>query len=269
MTSLSSVPADDIEGAARLIEQEGCVLLEETIPPQEAAELAELVLSSPLRAPGVKKYEFVLSLLNHDSRFVQLVTHPSVLELARRLIGGRTEPSPTFFTWPPEDQIRLGSIDGLVAYPGSEPGPWHLDSPMGQLNSDRPVPDFPIGVNFFWILTPFTEETGATRAMPGSHRDRQLPPATSDDLEGQAVCCGSPGSVVIMPNNVWHAAGANRSDQPRVGVAAFYQPWWVGRLTMDVHPVRRDVWEKLPADAQALTKHQLDWNMDFQGEIIE
>ena len=36
---------------------------------------------------------------------------------------------------------------------------------------------------------------------------------------------------------------------------------------MDIFPIDREVWEKLPADAQALTKHQLEWNTDFQGEV--
>lgn len=267
MPAMQTLPAHEIERALQAIETDGFVLLEDAISSVEAAELAELVLSSPERAAGVRGYEFVVSLLNYDIRFQKLVTHPSVLELTRQLIGGRTEPGSQFFTWPVEDQVRLGSVDGLLAHPGSEPGNWHLDSPMGQLNPARPVPDFPIGVNSFWILTPFTKETGATRAMPGSHKLRRLPPATNDSLAGEMVCCGSPGSVVIMPNTVWHAAGSNGSKQPRVGVAAFYQPWWVGRLTMDMYPVSRDVWKTLSPEAQALTRHQLDWNTDFQGAL--
>ena len=142
-----------------------------------------------------------------------------------------------------------------------------MDPPMGQLNPSRPLPDFPIAVNAIWILTPFREETGATRVLPGSAQMRRLPPATRDPLAGQIVCSGAPGSVLIVPNTTWHAAGANRSDAPRVAVASNYQPWWIGRLTMDIYPIRREIWERLPPDAQALTKHQLDWNMEFRGEL--
>ena len=74
---------------------------------------------------------------------------------------------------------------------------------------------------------------------------------------------------MIVPTTVWHAAGANCSSESRVGLAVNYQPWWVGRLTMDIYPIERAVWEKLPADAQALTKHQLEWNTDFSGELTE
>ena len=38
---------------------------------------------------------------------------------------------------------------------------------------------------------------------------------------------------------------------------------------MDVYPIREDVWERLPPEAQALTKHQLEWNTDFSGELAE
>lgn len=72
---------------------------------------------------------------------------------------------------------------------------------------------------------------------------------------------------MIIPNTVWHAAGSNRSKQPRVAVACNYQPWWVGRLTMDIFPINPDVWEQLPPAAQALTKHQLEWNTDFRGKV--
>lgn len=261
------VASDDVQQAIEAIDSDGCVVLEDAVSESEAAALAELVLSSPTRAPGVSGYEFVVCLLNHDLRFLKLAMHPTVLDLARHLLGGRTEPAPNAFAWPAEDQVRLGSVDGLVAHAGSDPGWWHMDSPMGQLNQSRPLPDFPILVNAIWMLTPFREDTGATRVLPGSQRFRRLPPATQEALEGQIHCCGPPGSVVVLPNTVWHAAGTNQTQQPRVAVACNYQPWWVGRLTMDVYPIDRGVWKKLPPEAQALTKHQLEWNTDFRGEL--
>lgn len=260
---MSIVSAQDVSCAMEVIEKDGYVILENAVSTQVAEELAELVTNVQQRAPGVSGYEFVLCLLNHDQRFLELAMHPTVLALAKHLLGGRTEPSPVFFTWPPEDQVRIGSIDGLVAHPGSDLGWWHVDSPMGQLNNSRPLPDFPVLVNAIWALTPFTEETGATRVVPESHKKRQLPPPTKGTLENQVCCTAPPGSVVVVPNTLWHAAGSNTSDEARIGVACNYQPWWVGRLTMDIYPISREVWENLPPDAQALTKHQLDWNTDF------
>ena len=260
------VASDDVQQAVEAIASDGCVVLENAVSESVAADLTELVLSSPTRTPGVSGYEFVVCLLNHDQRFLQLAMHPTVLELARHLLGGRTEPAPNAFAWPAEHQVLLGSVDGLVAHAGSDPGWWHMDSPMGQLNQSRPLPDFPIIVNTIWMLTPFREETGATRVLPGSQHFRHLPPATQEALDGQVHCSASPGSVLVVPNTVWHAAGTNQTDQPRVAVACNYQPWWVGRLTMDAYPIDREVWEKLPPKAQALTRHQLEWNTEFRGQ---
>ena len=265
---MKTVPADDAGRAQEAVDEDGVVLLEGAIPESDAAELAELVLSSPERAPGVPGFEFTPTLLNQSTRFLELVTHPTVMALARHLLGGRTEPAPNAFAWPEEDQIRLnGCGSGLIAHPGSDPGWWHLDAPMGQLNPSRPLPDFPIVVSAFWILTPFNELTGATRVVPGSHRRRHMPPATQEPLEDQVFCTGDPGSAIIVPNTLWHAAGANRSSGPRVAASCGYHPWWIGRLTMDHYPIRRDVWESLPPVAQALTKHQLEWLTDFRGEL--
>ena len=266
---MTRISADDIPRAIEALETDGYVVLENAVSADLAADLAESVMRAPQRAPGVTGYEFVLCLLNHDIRFLQLAMHPTVLELAGFLLGGRTEPAPNAFAWPTEDQLRLGSVDGLMVHGGSEAGWWHMDSPMGQLNQSRPLPDFPVLMNAIWMLTPFNERTGATRVFPGSHHHRRLPPPTQDFVEGEVFCCGSPGTVAIIPNTIWHAAGANRTKQPRIGVACNYQPWWIGRLTMDTYPVSREVWETFPPKAQQLTKHQLEWNTDFRGELRE
>ena len=267
--SLPSCPADDLSAASKALSRHGFVILTDAVPEDVAADLAERVLAAPQRAPGVAGYEFVVALLNTDQKFLQLAMHPTVLALARQVLAGRAEPALNAFAWPVEDQVRLGTVDGLVAHPGSALGAWHMDSPMGQLSPERPLPDFPIIVNAIWMLTPFREETGATRLVPGSQDRRALPPPVCDALPDQCICSGQPGSVLVLPNTIWHAAGANRSPLPRVAVACNYQPWWVGRLTMDMYPIEREVWERLPADAQALTRHQLSWDTDFRGILAD
>ena len=265
---MPSVAADDVAAALRAIEDDGYVVLENAISSDTAGELAESVLQAPDRTAGVKGYFFTANLLNHDRGFVDLILHPSVLAIARHLLGGRTVEAPNAFAWPEADQVRLGTIDGLVAGPGCEPGWWHQDSPMGQLNPARPLPDFPIVVNFLWMLTPFTERTGATRVKPHSQHCRKLPSPSQQKLDDQVLCCGEPGSVVVIPNTVWHASSGNQSNEPRVAAACFYQPWWTGRFHKDVYPVRKEIWQTLPPDAQALTKHHLDWNTDYHGDLL-
>ena len=162
------VASEDVPQAIEAIDSDGCVVLKNAVSESEAAALAELVLSVSTRAPGVSGYEFVVCLLNHDLRFLKLAMHPTVLALARHLLGGRTEPAPNAFAWPPEHQVLLGSVDGLIAQAGSDLGWWHMDPPMGQLNQSRPLPDFPIMVNAIWMLTPDTRIARKPALPPSS-----------------------------------------------------------------------------------------------------
>ena len=264
---MQHIDAQDIAGAQRALDQDGLLVLTDAISAAEASAFAARILAAPERGPGVSGHEFVPMLLNLDQSFQQLAGHPSLLALAHYLLGGRTEPADNAFAWPVDDQIRLCNFDGLIAHPGCQGGFWHMDSPMGQLNPRRQLPDFASAINFIWILTPFSPFTGGTRVVMGSEKRRQLPPATRDSLPGELSTEAPPGSVLVVPNTVWHSAGSNQSLSPRIGLACVYQPWWLGRLTMDSYPVRPDVWETLDPPIQALTKHQLTWNTDFRGEL--
>ena len=71
---------------------------------------------------------------------------------------------------------------------------------------------------------------------------------------------GGAGSVAILCNTTWHAAGANTSAEPRVGLACSYIPWYLGRVTMDLVPISPTVHATLhTAEGRALTRHMLGW----------
>ena len=249
-----------IDSAIQDLEEKGYAVLEGLIPETRASQFADRVLEFPNPEEPMAGYRIARGLLNFDAQFADLVAHPVALEITRYLIGGRTEAAKNAFAWPEDDRVRLAIVDAVIADPGSEPGWWHVDPPMAQsVRQDSPLPDFPLVVNVFWILTPFAAETGATRLMPGSHRWRKMPPETCDDLEGQDYLTAPVGSLAIVPNTQWHAAGKNQSDQSRIAVACVFTPWWIGQMSGAAQPIERHVWNELPADVQALTKHQLHW----------
>lgn len=250
----------DLDTTLEHIEEHGYALLEGLIPEERAAQLAETVLRVSTDTPAVDGYAPSRALLNHDAAFAELMIHPFVLNIAHYLIGGRTEPAKNVFVWPKEDRIRVEVLDGLICRPGSVKGSWHLDPPMSQsTRQGNRLPDRPQVVNVVWILTPFTVETGATRLLPGSHRHRETPPATNEDLDGQIYMAAGPGSAMILPNLTWHASGGNQTDRDRVGVTCFYTPIWISRILTKPNPVNRDAWDRLPPEAQNLTQHQLLW----------
>jgi ectoine hydroxylase-related dioxygenase (phytanoyl-CoA dioxygenase family) len=80
--------------------------------------------------------------------------------------------------------------------------------------------------NTVWMLDDFTEQNGALRVIPGSHRWNRLPQQALEDPRAdhaqQQVITGPAGSVIVMNAHLWHGGMANRSDRPRTAVHAFY-----------------------------------------------
>jgi ectoine hydroxylase-related dioxygenase (phytanoyl-CoA dioxygenase family) len=70
----------------------------------------------------------------------------------------------------------------------------------------------------------FTENNGATLAIPGSHlwgEDRF--PGPGDKTVAAAMPAGS---CILFLGNLWHGAGENRSDGDRLAITAQYcEPW--------------------------------------------
>lgn len=130
--------------------------------------------------------------------------------------------------------VRITWIKGEFNAPGHQRTGWHSDQPFNQGGTMRvfaPYQDALMHMSSVWMLSPFTEETGATLVVPGSHRstnnptggngiDRMAPYPT----ERQAI--GNAGDVLLFDSRTWHAAATNHSDKPRLGIAIRYAPWW-------------------------------------------
>jgi len=80
------------------------------------------------------------------------------------------------------------------------------------------------------MLDPFTDDNGATYLLPGSHR-RPDRPADEEFFARAERAIGPAGRVIAFDSNLWHAAGANRSDTRRRGLTiAFTKPFMKPQL---------------------------------------
>jgi ectoine hydroxylase-related dioxygenase (phytanoyl-CoA dioxygenase family) len=112
---------------------------------------------------------------------------------------------------------QFGTTCAIQVHPGQGAQVLHYEQNLYPLPRDR---DVMLGA--IWALDDFTAENGATRVVPGSHEG----PARKPD-PGETVPVEMPaGSLLLFSGRLYHGAGPNSSDRPRLGVAIDYiQPW--------------------------------------------
>ena len=210
-------------------------------------------------------------LINYDQSFAPFLTAPHFLGLIKAALG---------------EHVRVSFTSAMINYPGNARGTLHADWPFNQHNAGHipaPYPDIVAHLTTLWMLSPYTEENGATIIVPGSHRMETNPSADSCIHDEAAPypteiqVTGKAGSVLVMDSRMWHAAGANRTDAARVAMAIRFAPWWLnlnglmpgsgerarmmqvtGLKENEVEAVKREVFADLPPAVQPLFEHWVE-----------
>ena len=81
----------------------------------------------------------------------------------------------------------------------------------------------PFTVNSLLAIDPFSEELGATKVVPGSHKwDHEV--VQSEKAESVLL---DPGDLLVMDGRTWHQAGKNiREGESRRAVNVYYCAGW-------------------------------------------
>ena len=209
-------PTRDLARAKRDIAEFGLCMIEGAMAGPRLARVQQALYraADDDRARGhEKKYirdyvhddtnQRVWNLLSRDPVFVDLVEDAAALDLVRSTIG-----------WP----ALLGNISANITGPGGGEMILHADQ------TSMPVPwaAAPQGINVAWCVDDFTDENGATRIVPGSHRLNR--PPRPDEADIATVPLVTPaGTMIAFESRVWHKTGFNRTtDKHRGAIFAWY-----------------------------------------------
>lgn len=138
-----------------------------------------------------------------------LILNGTVLDAARKFLAPFT------------DRIILHLTQTIHINPGNPAQPLHRDRLAWGTYIPREIePQF----NTIWALTDFTEENGATRAVPGSHKWDWDQRADAEEIIQAEMTAGS---VLIYSGSILHSGGENRSDNARLGLNLTYTLGWL------------------------------------------
>jgi len=222
------------EAVVALLARDGCCVVDRLVPPALlaglAAELEPWLAATP---PGIdgfsgRRTRRTGGLLARSPIARELVQHPLVLAAVKGVLDGATS-----------FQLHLTQLIAI------DPG-----EPCQAIHRDQWAFDFfpfprgyEVQCNTLWAIDAFTAENGATRVIPGSHRqDDGLRFEEADSVAAEM----DPGSVLFYGGAIYHGAGANRSAATRRGLNLTYARAWLRQEENQYLSVPREIARELP-----------------------
>lgn len=192
------------------------------------------------------------ALIARSPKCRELVMHPLALATCNKFLGHATS-----------YQLHLTQVISI--------GP---GEPAQQIHRDQWAFDFfsfpkgyEVQCNTIWAMTDFTEQNGATRVIPGSNRfDDKLRFTEADTIPAEM----SKGSVLFYSGSVYHAGGANRSNEVRTGINITYNLSWLRQEENQYLAVPQDVAKTLPIELLRLIGYQRGaYALGYVGDLLD
>jgi ectoine hydroxylase-related dioxygenase (phytanoyl-CoA dioxygenase family) len=176
----------------REMEDQGFTVIERAISPAFADEVRAAIKAAVLPQQGVS----MNWMLYQGRPFERITLNPRAMTLVDASLGRGAQ---------------LASNAAIVRGPGAGLIDIHTD----YTDVPEPYPDFAMSGVAVWALEDWTEASGPTWIVPGSHRMRRAP------RRGEGLDAGVPvempkGSVVFFTQGVWHWQGPRTEPGERV-----------------------------------------------------
>lgn len=166
---------------------------------------SELFDSKYIRHPKEAGADRLADLVNKGGLFDIFYSHPRVLAAIEAVLG---------------TNIKLSSLNYRAAKPGQGLQKLHVDYKNSVANGGYKV------CNTIWLLDDFTENNGATRIVPGTHKSTQLPNEVLENPElahpEEILIQAQAGSVFVFNSHVWHGGTTNHTNTYRRSIHSYF-----------------------------------------------
>jgi len=179
--------------------------IDELLSAEGAQAGSELFESKYIRHPKEDGADRLADLVNKGSVFDIFYTHQRVLAAVEAVLGR---------------EYKLSSLNYRAAKPGKGHQNLHVDYKNTVVDSGYKV------CNSIWLLDDFTQNNGATRIVPGTHKLDVLPQVGTEDPalpHPDEILIEAPaGTVFIFNSHVWHGGTTNRTEKYRRSIHSYF-----------------------------------------------
>jgi len=228
-SQIQPLEQEHVDALSTQIQTEGFAIMEAAIPPEFVAEICDELERLEAERPGgdIPPGPFTgyrtrrwFDLLNDHEVWQRVAIHPWVLQVQQQILG---------------EGFLLSTMGTAVVGDGEAAQAIHVDD--GVYAFPRPHPN--LVCNTMWALSEFTQQTGATRVVPGSHLWDSDPDMGKDY---DSVSLDMPaGSIAFVVGSLYHGAGHNQSGRDRLALTINYCNGSMRQqenLMLGIHPAR-------------------------------
>ena len=226
------------QGLVDTICEDGALIVEDALSVDQVTEIVTemqpYIDTTPHGLHGLEHSRRVGALVARSQASHRAIAHPAVLHVCDQILGYQVrEGKEVRITQSPRGEgrypWRVGLTQIIDVGPGQQKQGVHRGNGLWvhDLAGDRLDPQ----IETMWVLTDFTVENGATHVIPGSHRWPDV--MQGHEEKGTRTWLGEvdhesvqatmrAGSVLIWTGWTVHGAGANTSDERRIGMNIDY-----------------------------------------------